>query len=220
MGVFSTGSGGSVGGPATPMPRELEATAATEVAKMMLGVMFDSLDKPFSQIDAHTTWKYNANANNPTIPPLTRLRVVLAYAREADTTWMEEFNRLLDLLPADVKAELLAESRLPIADRNPAYGALDNLLGMIAKSMVWLRTVSQPMDPETVAISHIPQYQAMPEVSREVMTRLGAEILRKVRDYLDDVGHNDPHFDGLMRFTNDIEEALVALQSFKRKGGI
>jgi hypothetical protein len=206
--VFSTGSGGSVGGSPTPTHRETETTAATEVGKMVLGIVQDSLEIPFSQIGLQNTWKYNSTASNPSIPTLNQMRMVLSFAKGPNTEWTGTFAELMDLLPKDVKERLLNESKLPFEQRDETYGKLDNFLGLMAKGLSWMRGVSTPQDPEKAALTHDKTYKSLPFNAKKGLEPTVSDILKGADGYLEQLATGSQHFDELLKAVNNAKEAL------------
>lgn len=209
MSIPASGQGGTIGGPATPTVYETTTTASTVVAQTNLGITADSLDRPLPQMDAHTLWKYNTNANNPFISPLNRLRIVLEYARKTDAVWTEAFARLVRLIAEETRAELLHEAHLPPEMRNHAYGALDQSLGWMAKIMTWLNQVSRPPTDEQIVLSRTPENTALSSVVMDATVTQGLEIVTGALNYLDQVGPQDPNFDGLTNATNNVGNAIT-----------
>lgn len=206
--TINTGAGGGVGGPPTLTPRELEASAATEVAKLMMGIMSADEIKPFSQVDTDAAWKYKSSPENPLLPPLNRLRIALAQTLVTDTTWTQELDRLINLLPADVKAQLLIESQLPIEERDPAYGALDAVLGIAAKVIAWANSAAVSGASE-IGASRLELNLILPEFLRKSLNIQATAFLEASQNYLALVGHNNVNYDRLQQTVGDINELLT-----------
>lgn len=216
---MTTGTGitSNVGGPQIPTPQELEATAATQMMKVLVGIMGDSLDKPFSQIDADATWKYKSSASNPTIPTIVRVRVSQAPPESSQDAVSAHFNRLVDLLPADLKALYIAQAKLPPEERSPAFNSLDNVLGLTANFMLWLEAASKPMDTAAVEKTHIPQYKALTDTMSKNLLVLGGQLTKAALNLLQEQGHALPGFDQAMGALGDLTDAFGALQAINQE---
>lgn len=207
--TISPGTGSSIGTSSTPYPREIETSAATVVARMLMGMVPDTIQRPFSQIDVDAAWKYKSSANNPTIPPLSQLRVAMTSLREADKTWAEQFNILLNLLPEDVRNELFLQASLPQEEQDPAYLALDAALGDASQFLVAINKMTKPLD--TAAPDRIADFQNMPLETLENAFLQGNVILSSLLNAVNAMGHNDFHFDALSRFTAEIDDRFQEL---------
>lgn len=210
---FDAGKGATIGGAATPSQREWEATAHVETSRMVLGITLDSLSKPISDIDRDATWKYKSSANNPTIPPLSTLRIASKPATEDDQKWVDQLKKLLNALPPDVREELLSQSALSPEERDPAYVALDTVLGNLSQFLDLLEKAGTP--------------SPLGEVRVELNNALGSiglngayfqtlEILGEVVSYLNDVGHQDPQFEILSKFSSEIQADLDDIKEYLR----
>lgn len=200
--TISPGTGGTVGGPATPTQRELEATAWAYSTSQQLGITRDSTIIPFSQVDADAVWKYKSSANHPKIP-LMNLRMLLTPEKAPDQSWIDVFTALLDQLPDDVRLRLIEEGQLPPEERDQAYVALDTVLGATARSLVWLQAAAEaPVDPTGNELLSTRALQGT--------IALGSELLNRIEDYLTG-RQNSPHFDRLVGMANQMEDALQDL---------
>lgn len=214
-----TGLSSNVGGPQVPTPRELEASAATAVSKMLMGIMTDSLSKPVSQIDYDATWKYKSTSNNPTLAPMVRVRVSTASTAPPDESWTDAFNSLLDMLPQDLRTRYLAEAKLPPEQRSQAFTSMDNILGKAARFLTWLHAAAQPMDPAQVALTNIDEYKALPKTMSTNAVQFGKELVGDVKKYLNTVGHSSPNFDKLSQANGDLEDLLNNFETLTAQGG-
>lgn len=206
MSVTAPGSGSSPpGGPQQLTALEIELSAATTNLRTQLGVLRDSMEVPFSQLDAAATWKYQSTSSNPTLSPMVRVRTSGTSPRESDKTWTEEFSHLLDLLPEEIKRQLIIESKLPPEERNPAFGALDSTLGAMAKAIVWLKAASKPVD---TSLGQEPFYA---HVVQQGALANGNAVLTGAHTFMEEQGHNMVHFDGLTKFVTQIDDGLDLL---------
>lgn len=212
---ISPGKGASLGGPPTPSQEEIERTAGTRNAMISSGIMtasqFDT--QSIADLGRQVTWKYQNDATKPTIPPLRNLPVMAKAWVERDKEWASEFNKLLDLLPEDIRQRYLDESRLPPEERSPEYGDLDNLLGFIADMVRWMSNISTPKEVSEASKSHMEANAALPELMRQSIINIGKELVSSAYDILQSIGHNDIHFDALSLQLKQIDAALNELAS-------
>ncbi len=205
--TYATGTGGTIGGPPTPLPNELDATAARQNMAIMLGITPESVIRPFEDLGLDATWKYKSSAGNPTIAMLTRVRTAGA-PLESDKSWTAQFEILFKMLPVEVQARLISESKLPADERNAAYSALDGTLGATAFALAWLDAIANPLEPTALATSQLAQYAALPALAREQLVEQGVLILGALQNNLAAIGPNDPNFDALSGLSNRMGVAL------------
>lgn len=208
---FDTGTGGSVGGLPTKTPNELEASAWAAVASQQIGKMPNSDDVLFSQINPQTTWKYNSTSSNPVLHPLTTLRMASSAPREPDQTWSGLYAKLLDYLPSDVRERLQQENQIPLEERSPEYSAFNRVLEKTAKAMAWLQGINEPMDPAAIALSHIPQNNALAATAFEGTVSHGKEVLSAAQDFINQIGPNAINHDKLLGIANQFQNVLQDL---------
>lgn len=211
MSLTAPGTGSSPpGGPQQMTPLEIELTAATANLRTQLGVLKDSMEVPFSQLDKTATWKYQSTPSNPVLAPLVRVRVGSSAPKETDKTWTKEFNYLLDQLPADLKNQYLVQSKLPYEERSQAFQALDTILGATAKAIVWIKAASKPLET-SLALENMALYHALPDFVRNGAVVNASTVLESAHDFLNEQGHNMVHFDGLTKFVSQIDSSLNEL---------
>jgi hypothetical protein len=206
--------GGNVpGGTLIMTATEYEQTAATQVTRASLGVVPDSVELSLAQLDRAATWKYQSTASNPSLSaPLVNIRMSLLGAT-TDSSWTEEFDRLLDLLPENIKARLLYESGLSPEERSASYAALDSLLGGVARANVWLRvrqaalSGAGPNQPSDVIM----------DAARQGVIAQGSEILRAARTFLDNAGHNLSNYDEMNNLVSQMQDALNDMEALSRQ---
>lgn len=212
---ISTGKGASLSGPPTPTPLETELSGNTRVNQNLLGIVspekYDEL--AVSDMGRQMTWKYDSAATKPKIPQL-RLPVIQKPWSDDDKTWMAHFADLLNFLPPDVRERYEAESRLPFLDRNPAYGDLDALLGLVSSIMVWMKQTRQTQPSEFVKTQQFLNDVLVDSMLQVVLTD-GRELLEGVRQMLDNIGHNDPNYDQVSLQTKQLLKALDILSTSK-----
>lgn len=211
MSSFGTGVGGTVGGPSVPTPREQEATAAMAVSRMLMGITKDTIEKPFSQIDPEAAWKYKSTASNPTIAPLHSLRLSLTPDKQTPSAWVDQFEYLLSQLPADIRQQLILQSRLPLEERDPAYSSLDSTLGTIATLLFFINNAATPVDASVVNATHIPQYLALTQTGLTGLLETAIPLSNALEALLASQGANTPWFDATLSIKNEIGNSLAQL---------
>lgn len=205
--TLTTGAGGNVGRPPIPLPDELDATANKQIMSMMLGITSESVLRPFEEIGQDATWNYKSSANNPTLTMLNRVRVAGATS-ESNAAWTATFQLLFNMLPAEVQARLLGESKLPVEERNSAYSALDATLGFTALALSWLDRISHPAELTALTASKFMQYADLPVIARQQLIEQGSSIIQRIQNNLTVSGPNDPNYDTLSGLANKLTVAL------------
>jgi hypothetical protein len=202
------GSSTSATGSPTLSIYDLELQGATLVARSLMGIMPDSINRPLSQIDAFTLWKYASNASNPSIPMLIRIRVTLKFEGEIQTIWTKAFEELLSYIKAETREAFVRESRLPSELRSSSFASLDRAFGWAATSMSWLSRVAQPMSDDELAVTRTPANLMLPVIATEAANVHGVEVLNQANAFVNTLGHNYRNYDGLTKFMNDINDVL------------
>lgn len=212
---ISPGKGSSIGGPPTPSQEETERTGGTRSAMISLGIMtasqFDS--QSIADIGKKDTWKYQSDATKPTIPPLRNLPVMAKAWVDRDKEWMSEFNKLLNLLPEDIRQRYLEESKLPPDERSAEYGDLDSLLGFIADMTRWIHKVATPGEVAEASKMQMEMDKMFADHMRQSMVHIGKELVSSAFHVLEAIGRNDIHFDALSLQLRQIDAALNELAS-------
>lgn len=206
--MSATSAAGSYGSPTMPSAHEMETTAYTAVARGSLGIQKDTLTKPFSQIDRETTWNFSSTASNPSLAPLVHVRVSTAQSKTQDEKWNSQFNRLMDLLPEDVRTEYLKQAGLPPEQRSAAFASLDRVLGMTA-------TVLATVD--TAAAKTVVNEGLLGDLRGNFLAE-GQALLSSADSYLQNIGHASPQFDRLMSTTTDLGVMFSQFQSLMKEG--
>jgi hypothetical protein len=73
-----------------------------------------------------------------------------------------------------------------------------------------------PSDPAQLALTHVPQYLALPEFMQGNTKAVGTEVASSALQFLEDIGHQHPQFDRLSALTQGI---LTGLSDFKNVSG-
>lgn len=191
-----------------PMHRELETTAATAIAMQSLGIMPDSLEIPISQFGKESLWKYRGDPSKPTLKePLSKLRMASTETGESDPSWKAKLQGLLQVLPDDVKEGLLKQAKLPLAERDDRYEALDALLGIVARALVFINRVAAKKSGKQQTLDAV-VYGMLPKIMMNTLESDGGAIIKDVGKYLESTKMSNPHFDEHMRYLRLIEENL------------
>ena len=203
---------GTVGRPAEPTIFEQQTTATTQNTQVQLGIMPDSIEKPFSQMNLVLVWKYNSDASKHVIMPLNQLRIAMKYDKEISEIWTRAFAKLVEMLKEDAKAELVRQIRLPPELRDKAYASLDQVLGWLATALSWLEQIK-----ETGAASesnHLDDvhYTQLDQTALASGLTASGEILDGALNFLNEVGHANPNFDQLMTYVGYLNEAARRLK--------
>lgn len=210
MTLSSSGVGGNIGGPLAPTQRDIETTAWTMVNKAALGIMPDTLEVPFSQLGGNI-WKYQSDANRPTLKPLANIRTSVPDETPPDDSWKSSFDALLGKLHPQLKTRLLANMGKPFNARSMNYSVFENVLTMTAKGMAWLQKAQEPMDPESPAWERTEHNQALPGKALRGIVGHARTMLMGTKAFLNYVGPNHPHHDELNNFANQGAEVQSEL---------
>jgi|LakMenEpi03Aug12_release.lakeMendotaPanAssembly.Ray.scaffolds.fasta_scaffold18802_6 hypothetical protein len=212
MTLTGSGVGGNVGGPMQPLPREVEATAWTMVNKAALGIMPDTLEVPFSQLGGNV-WKYQSDANRPTLGTLANLRTDISDESKEDDSWKLIFDALTTSLHPQMKKRLQENMGKPFAARNQNYSILENLMTLTAKGMAWLENAEAPMEVDSPEWERTEQNQALPGHALRGVVSHSRALLTGTKAFLQYVGPNHPRHDELNQFTEQGEEIQKELNS-------
>lgn len=211
MTVTGSGSGGNIGGPQQPLQRELETTAWTDVNKMLLAIVKDSIDLSFTEMGGNVK-RHHTEPGRPTLHPMLNLRTASGGITEEDQSWLPHYEELLDLLPADLKEQLAEDQALPFESRHPLLVCLDNLLKALAKAAAWLEVAISPVDVASLAAARTRLNLALPFMMLKTSMTMGDTILAEARNFLTSVGPNHPQFDRLNNVISQLDEALEELR--------
>lgn len=201
MTITGSGVGGNIGGPMQPTQRDIETTAWTMVNKAALGIMPDTLEVPFSQLGGNV-WKYQSDANRPTLKPLATFRMTAPDELVPDDSWKSSFDALVGKLHPQLKNRLLANMGKPFSARSMNYSVFENVLTMTAKGLAWLQKAQEPLDPESPAWERTEHNQALPGKALRGIVGHARTMLMGTKAFLNYVGPNHPHYEALNHFAN------------------
>lgn len=212
---FTTGTGGTIGGPPTPQQYEQQTSAAQVNAQARLGITSDMLEHPITQMHHTTVWKYLCSSNNPNLVGyLTKLLVSRGVVDDkVDPAVNAEFERLWEELPEDLRQRYNLEMTLPEEERDPSFGDLRATLQTMALAITWIRRANAPIDPQTETGERNAAYMVLPDQARQGMIALGEALLGGMQGYLQSIGHNDPNFETLSQYVGQFQAALGELQT-------
>ena len=155
--VTGSGVGGNPGSPQTPMQRELEATAWTEVNKLAPGINFDSLDTVMTEISPRYVFGYlgafgyRSSPGQPLLDhPLESVRAEQPSRVPVGANLQEAYNGLFQSLPDDLQGSLTAQKQPPPEEQSSTLTALDSTLSLMANFIVHLHNAAETAAPGTV----------------------------------------------------------------------
>ncbi len=212
MTLTGSGVGGNVGGPLQPTQRDVETTAWSLMNKTALGIMPDTLEVPFSQLGGNV-WKYQSDANRPTLKSLANLRTSMPDESVPDESWTTKFQELVGKLHPQLKERLAAQMQKPFASRDPNYSIFENLLTMTAKGLAWLEQAQQPMDPNSPASDRLHHARALPGKALKGTINQSHTMLAGTQAFLKYVGPNHPFHDQMHLFAQQGEELQQQLNA-------
>jgi hypothetical protein len=206
------------GKPLQMTPRDLEMTAATTNMMAKLGITSDSLEKPFSQTDLDATWKYKSSSSNPSLKMLSNLRMGEGETTGADEKWTNFFNQLVDSLPPNIKRAYAQQLSLPSEERSQNFSAMQDALEMAASTLAWLDTASSVDENSSDNVKLTAANEGLVNLAKFTVSVQGSEMLNALDALLQNIGHNDPNFDGLSNVTNQTKELMQGFQSLVSQG--
>lgn len=194
----SSGVGDDLGSSSYLSIQELEKTAAVQVTRDRLGIVQDSLEVNFTQLGGNI-WKYEASANRPTLAPLQSLRISQSDDTDTNDSTKAIFDQLLEQIPTETKARYLKDASLPAEERNPSYTALGNALTTIAQLLNWMGTTD------------IDKLNPAPTLDQNSFVAQGQSLVDSMKNYLSDIGSNDPDYDRLTHVITEAEANLSGM---------
>lgn len=197
------GGTGSLGSPLSPTQREIETSAWTQINKAALGIVPDSIDLSFTQIDKRystshlgTQTGYKAREDQPLLDhTLENVRVLQSLNVPIDASWVSTYEQLISQLPPGVLERFMLEQQKPLEERDPTFVAAANVLMRSAQILTTLSLHSQPpilgsleadRTEKNLIISLIAMKQSINNIS---------QAINKTEEFLDDQGANFPNHD-------------------------
>lgn len=220
MTTTGSGVGGNIGGSQTPLPNEIEATAWTNVNKAALGIVHDSLERTFIEINPRYTvgflggFGYKTSSQNPLLDhPLESLRRSETSSQKKDDTWIATYENLVHQLPADLLARFNSEGRKPFEQRNLSFTALDNLLKQTAKTLHQMSQLGKPTPTGSLEEARTMLNLFLPIAALKGAIANGNEIIDTAQTFLSTLGANYRYFDD---FNNLLARLQLPMNSLER----
>lgn len=203
------------GGPPPQSEREINTQfePGTLINLAAAGIM-----KERDTIDAQilTGMPYGRNptqANKPTLEfPMSTLRMLKGSFEGTDKNYENQLNKLLNLLPEEMKNRLSQEMQMRPGQRDPVYTSLQKTLSFIAMAMVWASARGLAEEPSTIDSRFAAKNLALTEKALQNLISQGEDILKSGYAYLKKVGSNHPNFDELLKILNEASHALKLLK--------
>lgn len=215
MGI-STGVGGNIGGPIQPRPEEITASAWTLVNKAALGIVLDTIEIPLSQISPG--WKYRSSeSDKPFLYPPLDIPLAVLGQQVPNTALQEILEALVLSLPSNVSQALTLNQNYPFSGQLPSLVSLADVLTFAALSLAWLETqATVNLDPavveaESLIMTRAAINAALPAIALEGMALLSQTVNSGVADALALMGPNDPQFDSLLNFSQQLAAVSTVL---------
>lgn len=204
MTISGSGQGGVIGRLPEPTDRELENTAATQIARQMMGIVADSLDIPFTQIGGNI-WRYQSDAGRPLLPHLGTTRIAKEQSQASGGLWKDFFKELVDKLPLDLRERLNEDMAKSFEDHHPSLLNLRYLLSNTAKGLAWLKQAAEPMADEGAEVERTLDNRQLYGKALKGMFAQNKGILREGEVFLKEM-QNAPDYDALMNYLKEGEE--------------
>lgn len=211
--VSASGVGGNVGGTMMPTARDIETSAITVVNKERMGLVHDTMEIPFTQVGGNV-WKYSSDSTRPTLMPTGTMRTMSDEIAKADESWKQSFDELVGKLPPDLKEDLINEMGKRAENRSPNFNALAKTLTNLAKGMAWMEQAKGNAEPGTVEGERIRHNQSLPGRALKGVVGQGKSMLQGAESFLNKVGPNYSHHDGLRHFLKESGELQGRMESF------
>ncbi|MCB1112835.1 MAG: hypothetical protein H7A37_01710 [Chlamydiales bacterium] len=180
--------------------------------------LMDSID--FTQTPMGFVGRNPTDATHPTLQqPIFSLRGSIQEPVEAETTWQEVQQELVDSLPPDYQTWFQEQQALPANERSEAFTAFNEMLTFVAKGKVWLARVAQPFAEGSTAADNIQRNlgiaaQALYGAILHVET-----LLTMGRGFLEDTGANHENFDAKMNYLNQLEGLMDTFTALQETAG-
>lgn len=203
-----------------------EFTAGAQAARTNVGIILDSLNVPFTQLQSyHSTGSmfnndsYKASSENPMLDH--NLSTVYGQisdvtAKAVDEAWKDVLIALKAALPDDIREAYEKDQENPESDRSLVYTSLDNALLLGAPVLRFLDTSANVTDVSSVVAARTELNTVLPYIAQAGALSVNAEITSNVHRALDDLGGpNYPHFDHFNGILNDMKSPLALLEGVK-----
>lgn len=219
MTTTGSGVGGTVGGPQIPLQEDLAKTAWTDVNKAALGIVYDSIEMAFTQMNPRYTtgylggFGYRASSENPILDhPLESLRADVAFDEPGDTSWEQTYDDMVDSLPDDLKQIYQNEAALPLTQRSSSFLAIDSAMRGAAQLITQLNTIPETFSADSLQAARVALNQLLPFAALKGSLVNTGEIMLAVQTFLIQQGSNYTNFDGYINTMRQIDAALLLLE--------
>lgn len=209
MGSSPIGSGsgaggtGNLGGPFSPTQRDIETTAWTEVNKAALGIVNDSIELAFSQLDKRystshlgTQTGYRAREDQPLLDhTLENVRVLQSLNLPIDESWNAAYEQLVNQLPPEMLERFKLEQQKPPNEQDPSFIATANVLKRGAQILTNISAHSQSPDPNSLEAARTEWNLIISQGAFKASITNTIQVADKAEEYLEEQGANLPHHD-------------------------
>jgi hypothetical protein len=208
--VSSTSGTGSPGG-MNEIPLISDQNAAAATLRTAMGIVKNLDTIIFTDVDKRALWKYDTSSNNPMLHPMGQVRINTSANEGSDDSWKDILQDLVDDLPSDVKTAYEKNLLLPPESKNTSLVALGRLLEGTAKALNWLENSAMAINPENPAAgpgSAADERKNMNiALANGVMNGISTEgnaTIQGLQNQLLQIGANNPHFNDLQGFMNQV----------------
>lgn len=219
MTSVGTGVGGNVGGPAIPLQRDIETTAWTEYNKASLGIVPDSIDKSFAEVNPRYTpgylggFGYKTTAENPMLshPLESQRQSELSPEKTTDETLQKVLDNLLSQIPPDLLARYTNDKNKSSDQRSLDYVGMENLYKAMAKTITESDRLAQPEAAGSLEDARTSLNRLLPFVALKGAIGIGNEVVGGAQGFLTEQGANYRYFDGFNNVLNQLQKPLALL---------
>lgn len=218
MTTVGSGPSGSLGGPAIPMQRDLEASAWTEVNKAALGIVYDSIEKVLTDLNPRYStgylggFGYKSTSSNPLLDhPLESSRFPSSNYQSTATIWTSVYENLINNFPPDVLARFNLEANKPFELRSLNFIALDNVIQTAAKFIAQAEELGSQPQASSLEGARTILNLLLPFAALRGAYANSSEVLQAAQQFLANQGANYQYFDGFNNLFNQLESPLNLL---------
>lgn len=208
------------GGLPPPLEREInvqfEPGALINLAAAGIAKADETID---AQILAGMSYGRNATqASKPTLEfPIENLRMLRETPERTDTAYREQFEKLLNLLPEDLRTRLYKEMQALPGERDPVFASLSKTLAFAALALAWSAKMPEAYDPNSAIARFSLQNLALADEALLNLIAQGNLLLARALAYLKKAGPNHPEYEDILRLLKEASHALKMLKRFTGK---
>ncbi len=155
---------------------------------------------PFTQLSTAQPWKYQSNANRPTLDlSLETQRVILKPGGEAPPPSSGTYNSLVSGLPPHLQTALapFQDPDVDTSTLDPNIVTLHQVLTYSATTVDTLQNAGRPAPPGSPEELDSIGYSQMPQVATGSLLADNQVILPSGQTFLNQLGPNYPHYDDM-----------------------